>query len=154
MKLDYEGKTYDCDDELSGRDFTGLEFASRPELDFSNKIIYATCFGQESPDQPIFGDKLTGATFIRCNLTNVLVPDGNTLIDCITTRCATQNDGRVWEIDESNTPVRLTSEKHWRILGTSVDPADIPQSKLVLARHETLETKLAEMHAAKEALSQ
>lgn len=152
MNVDYEGVSYECDDELSGRDFNGWEFLSRPEYDFSNKIIYASIFSQEAPDQSIFGDKMTGATFLRCNLTNVFVPDGNTVIDCVTTRAATLNDGRVWELDAGDRPVKLTSEKHWQILGTSIDPADIPAEKLVLAPHETLETKLAELQAAKEAL--
>lgn len=153
MNLVYEGQEYETDDLLSGRDFTGWEFLSRPEYDFKGKVIYATCFAQESPDSPIFDPSLKGVTFLRCNLTNVLVPPDCTVIDCVTTRVETKNDGRVWEVNEQNEPVRLTSEKHWLILGTSIDPADIPSEKLVLAENETLETKLAELQAAKEALS-
>lgn len=150
-KLRYNDVDYDTDDEFSGRDFTGRTLTS---FDLSGRVIYATVFAQEEPDTLIFDALVNGATFIRCNLTNVLMPPGNVLVDCITTRCATMNDGRVWELDEKDKPIRLTAEKHWRIMGASIDPADIPAEKIVLTPHETLETKLAELQAAKEALFQ
>ena len=71
MIINFEGVDYDCDDQLSFKDFTGWEFISRPEYDFDNKIIYASCFSQENPDTDIFGKALTNATFLKCNLDNV-----------------------------------------------------------------------------------
>lgn len=73
MIIVYEGVEYNCDDNLSFRDFTGWDFRDRPEYDFNNKTIYASCFSQEFPDTPIFGDSLENTTFIKCNLDNVLV---------------------------------------------------------------------------------
>ena len=73
MIINFEGVDFECDDELSFRDFTGWDFRDRPEYDFNNKIIYASCFSQEEPDKPIFGDNLVGTTFIKCNLDNVFL---------------------------------------------------------------------------------
>lgn len=144
MKFTYNDTTYETDDALSGRDFTGWEFVSRPEFDFEGKVIYATVFAQEVPDQPIFGDvKLAGTIFIRCNLVNVLVPPAAICIDCTQTRVATQNDGRPWEIDAGGKPVRVTSEKYWKMRGISVDPALIPDQKLVVPSDKMLEEHLA-----------
>lgn len=71
MIFNYEGTDYNIDDELSFRDFTGWDFRDRPEYDFNNKVIYASCFSQEIPDRHIFGENLQGTTFIKCNLDNV-----------------------------------------------------------------------------------
>lgn len=147
MKVTYEGVEYDCDDAFSGRDFTQRTLDA---FDLSGRVIYASCFAQERPDTIVFDASLSAATFIRCNLTNVHVPIGNTLIDCITTRALVQNDGRDWELDDSDRPVRVTSEKYWLQQRTSVDPADIPASKIVLAENETLESRLAAEQATRE----
>lgn len=73
MIINFEGKDYDCDDELSFKDFTGWDFRDRPEYDFNNKVIYASCFSNETPNTPIFGDSLSNTTFIKCNLDNVFL---------------------------------------------------------------------------------
>ncbi len=74
MIITYNGEQIEVDDQLSLRDFTGWDFRDRPEYDFNNKVIYGSCFSQEILDNPIFGMELEGATFIRCNLDNVLIP--------------------------------------------------------------------------------
>lgn len=71
MIIEFEGQQYEVDEELSKKDFTGLEFISRPEYNFDNKIIYNSCFSQETPDTDIFGRALVNTTFILCNLDNV-----------------------------------------------------------------------------------
>lgn len=71
MIITFEGQQYDVDEQLSFKDFTGWEFISRPEYSFDNKVIYASCFSQETPDSDIFGKALNNTTFIACNLDNV-----------------------------------------------------------------------------------
>jgi len=73
MIINFEGVDYDCDDELSFKDFTGWDFRDRPEYDFNNKVIYGSCFAQEELDRDIFGGPLDGTVFIKCNLDNVLI---------------------------------------------------------------------------------
>lgn len=125
------GTQYDLDDALSFRDFTGWRFTARTDVVFAGKVIYASCFSQEEPDTVVFRGALTGTTFIRCNLSNVVVPSGATVIDCIQTRFRVQNDLRDWELAPvTNLPVRVIGEKHWQRLGYSVDPLDIPLTRL------------------------
>jgi hypothetical protein len=130
-KVPYPGLEHlDCDKELSFRDFTNREFYSRPEYDFNNKVIYATCFSNEEPDADIFGN-IKGATFIKCNLSNVLIPDGNTVIDCNITRFKVQNDLNDWIIDETNTPIKPIDFKIFEKLELPLPkPEDIPETKV------------------------
>lgn len=136
----FEDQEYD--EELSFKDFTGWEFLSRPEIDFNNKIIYGSCFSNENPDSEIFSSKTSTATFIKCNLSNVVIPDGNTVIDCIETSFERQNDLRDWEIDEKGEPIAVLNEKYWESVGVSIDPKDIPDVEIVIGKDKTLEDQL------------
>lgn len=130
MIINYNGTNYDADDELSYKDFTGWEFKSRSEYDFNKKIIYASCFCNETPDIEIFNNKTKGATFIKCNLMNVVIPDGNTVIDCLTQQFREQNDREDWVIDKiTKDPIEPINKKQFEQLGISIDPADIPLVK-------------------------
>lgn len=129
MLFIYNGVQYDRDDVLSFRDFTGWEFDSRRAMHFEGKVIYASCFSQETPDRAIFRN-VTGTTFIRCNLSNVFVPVGAIVIDCQRTRFSLRNDLRDWILSDINQPVEPIAKKYWQRLGYSVDPADIPLTRL------------------------
>ena len=130
MKITYLDKEYDADDELSFRDFTGWDFLSRPEYDFSNKIIYASCFLNETPDIEIF-DNTTNATFIKCNLSNVSLPLDCIAIDCIQTRYKVQNDLNDWIIDETNLPLKPIDWDIFTKLNLPIPkPEDIPDVKV------------------------
>lgn len=140
MMINYQGVQYDCDPDLSFKDFTGHDLRDRNDIDFTDKIVYASCFSQETPETKIF-TTLSGATLIKCNLDNVQIPDGATIIDCSQKRFKIQNDLRDWEVDEQNNPVRVINENFWSkgiaasVLSAvvekySVNPADIPAQKL------------------------
>lgn len=130
MKFTYLETEYDIDDELSFKNFTGFEFYSRPEYDFSNKIVYQTCFSQETPDSDIFKD-VRGATFIKCNMDNVLIPDGNTVIDCWQRRYKVQNDLNDWLVDTTDKPTMPIDHKIFTKFGLPIpDPKDIPADKV------------------------
>ena len=130
MNINYNKIDYDVDDQLSFKDFTGWDFNDRPEYDFSNKIIYASCFSNETPDKAIFNLKTENATFIKCNLMNVKVPDTAIVIDCQTQRFKVQNDLEDWIISESDgLPVEPLNKELFDALNISKDPADIPSEK-------------------------
>ncbi len=130
MIINYNGIDYDVDDELSFKDFTGWDFNDRPEYDFSNKIVYASCFSNETPDNAIFNLKTENTTFIKCNLMNVKVPDKSIVIDCQTQRFKVQNDLEDWIISEvDNIPIEPLNKLVFEKLNISTDPADIPPTK-------------------------
>lgn len=49
---------------------------NRPCQELPNDIVvYASDFSQEIPDSIVFRDDLRGVTFIKCNLSNVIIPN-------------------------------------------------------------------------------
>lgn len=123
------GYQYDFDERYSFRNFTGQDLSSREDMD--GLAICGSCFSQEVPDAPTLPPKLTGATFVRCNLDNVKVPDGNTVIDCTTRRFRAQNDGNDWLLDANGDPEKPVNWKLFVKRGLPIpSPADIPAQKV------------------------
>lgn len=119
---------YSYDDKRSFRDWTGCYF---PDVDWSGKVIYASVFSNETPDAHIFPDDMKGVTFIKCNLDNVFIPDGNTVIDCWQKRFKIQNDLNDWLVDENNNPIKPTDYKIFEKFNLPVpSPDKIPISKV------------------------
>lgn len=127
MIINYNGQNYNCSDDYSFKDFTSTVYFRE---NLSNIVIYASCFICEKPDHPLFQGTLTNVTFIKCNLDNVLIPQGAILIDCTQRRFLVQNDLRDWEVDGDNVPIKVINEKFWIQQGFSVNPADIPNKPL------------------------
>ena len=92
---------YEYDEKLSYRDFTNQTVSD--SYDFSGKVIYQSCFSNEQPNSDIFG-KIKGTTFIKCNLDNITIPDGCTVVDCSQKRFKIQSDGNDWLVDENDIP--------------------------------------------------
>ena len=123
MKVIHAGVEYDCSESHSNRDFTGWDFRQRESL--AGLVIFGSCFSQETLRTRIFSVSLV-ATFIACNLDNVLVPAGCVVIDCSRRKFRRQNDGEDWILNASDAPVEPIAKKRYLQLGLSVNPADIP----------------------------
>lgn len=157
MKITYNETVYDCSDEHSFKPYSGREFS---EIDLNDLVIYQTNFTQETPDKPIFNEKMTGVTFVKCNLSNVFIPDGNTIIDCIQTRFKCQKDLNDWEIDDSDKPLRTLNYNIFLKKGLDLpDPKDIPAVEVkepidlikeAEKKKETADTKSIELTPAME----
>ena len=104
LKVELEGVDQEItfDDEYSFKNHAGGNLA---EADLNGKTIYASTFASEQPGTQVFHPEIIGVTFIKCNLDNVVIPDGNTLIECSTKRFKAQDDGYDWIVDENNVPV-------------------------------------------------
>ena len=111
--------------EYSHKDFTGRNLT---ECDFSGvEIICGSCFSQENPDTVVFPDNMAGVTFRNCNLMNVFIPQGNTVINCQTDRFKVQNDLNDWLIDEKNVPLTVVDYIHfYKNKIPHPNPMDIP----------------------------
>jgi hypothetical protein len=97
---EYNGQPIVYDDEFSLKNFSGQSF----EKDLSGLTIFTSNFAQEIPDTQVFSPKMTGATFVNCNLDNVLIPPGNTVIGGTQRRYQAQSDGQDWIVDANNVP--------------------------------------------------
>jgi hypothetical protein len=122
------GVTYECDAAHSQKDYTGWDWNQRDRLD--GLTIEGSCFSQETPNSHIFPADMTGVTFISCNLDNVFIPDGNTVIQCSQKSFEIQNDLEDWIVDENDEPIEPVNKKQFERLGLSTDPADLPDEPL------------------------
>ena len=128
MLLHYNNQDHDYDEQWSFKNFTNLNCPDLPD----GITVYASSFYWEQPDYHTFRDDLKGVTFIKCNLDNIYIPPGNTVIDCHCRRFCCQADGNDWVLDKANKPtIPLMGEKVFKKFGLPVPrPEDIP-SKLV-----------------------
>jgi hypothetical protein len=133
MFLEYKGIQYEPNDAYSDKDMTGWDLSDRTNM--SGTVIHGLCLSNETPDAQVLPPDLTGTTFLLCNLCNVLIPPGNQVIDCQTTRFEVQNDLRDWKLDEDDSPVEPVNVKGDLMQGYSIDPASIPDDFI---RRETV----------------
>lgn len=112
--------------DYSHKDFTNRNLLDRTDLD--GQYIRSSCFSQEKPDTQVFPDSMSGVTFVNCNLDNCIIPDGNEVIDCSTTRYEVQNDLNDWEVDEEGNPLCIMDYLYHYKFGVPLpDPFDIPE---------------------------
>lgn len=121
--------------KYSKKDFTNQSFTKEPAKDFSNSEIIGSNFYQElisgSLTKSIFPVGMTGAIFNRCNLDNVVVPLGNTVLpNCTNRKIRVQKDLEDWVVDNFGNPIEPVNVKKFEKRGISTDPADIPSTKL------------------------
>lgn len=126
MRILFSEGEIECS-EISQQNFTGVAAVSIPD----GAYVYGSCFSQEQLDSAIFRPGMKGVTFRNCNLANVVVPPGNTLIDCDTTRFQVQNDGNDWIIDNANLPVKPMNYRLFEKRGLPMPSSvDIPAKKV------------------------
>jgi len=131
------------DDNYSHKDFTGRELLDK---DLSGITIFGSCFLQEIPDSKIFPDNMTGVTFINCNLDNVFIPAGNETIGCSQRKFKVQNDMIDWILDTDLKPKEPISKEEFIKYGISIDPKDIPKTKMT---ESIIENKIKELSEIK-----
>ena len=161
-------------DKYSFGAFMGQSFRNRPVEEFSDTEIVGSCFYQEDkPDSQVFPPSMTGVTFRRCNLDNVFIPPGNTVVTegedyCCTKRIMVQPptpkakpdkddepDACIdWIVDKANKPVEPMDKKRFIEEGRSLDPKDIPEyhfieETMTKAEYEAMSKANWEAEAAK-----
>lgn len=125
--------------------YHGLSFKSVKAEEFNNTLIKSSCFyqewrkGDEEVVKDIFPDGMTGVVFKNCNLDNVYVPLGNTMIECTNKKVKVQNDWDDWILDESLNPVEPINKEVRQEYGVSIDPNDIPSKELTEEERDAFE---------------
>ena len=120
--------TYEFDDRYSLKDFTTKTLTDKT-ID-PGTVIYGSCFSKETPDFVVFPDDMFGVTLINCNLDNVFIPLGNTVIGGSQRQFKVQNDLEDWVVDGTLKPVEPINKEIFILKGISIDPKDIPETKL------------------------
>jgi len=113
-------------------DFLDQSFVDAPVEEFNNTTIKGSCFYQQYfIDSEIFPIGMTGVTFEDCNLDNVLIPAGNTIIGGCNNKVRIQNDGDDWVVDSNLNPIEPVNMKRRLAKGESIDPVSIPAQFIV-----------------------
>ena len=119
--------------KYSYQNFMNKDFLKIDAKEFNNSEIIGTCFAQEYNEitkKDIFPKGMIGVKFIKCNLDNVVVPEGNTMEECVNKSIQVQNDNDDWVLDEAGNPTEPISKELRIEKGVSIDPKDIPKTKL------------------------
>lgn len=129
MLIRYNDQDIEMNDQHSLQDYTFTNtLINIPD----NVNVYGACFACEMPDTVLFRANMTGVTFYNCNLDNVLIPAGNTVIGGSQRKFRVQNDLNDWELDAQGEPVKPLGAKIFDKFGLPVpSPADIPTDKAV-----------------------
>lgn len=104
MEVQCEGEYYEVDPDYSFKDFTGWDLSNHKDL--NGRIIYGSCFSQETPDRMIFPITMMNVTFVKCNLDNCFIPNGNPVLYCSMNRFKAQEDGKDWEVNILGMPTK------------------------------------------------
>ena len=135
---------YSCRNYMGGK---AAFLKNEPIKELQKGIIIGTCFYQpERPNSDIFPAGMTGVTFKNCNLDNVLVPPGNTIIGGCHRQIKAQNDWSDWILDDVTLePKELVSgEKARRLKAVvSIDAKDIPTKKWTEEQREAFDNTLS-----------
>jgi hypothetical protein len=151
MRCPQPYEEYEYDESLSGKDFTNQDLRQRKDLDFDGATVYASVFSNETPGAEIFRSAAK-ATFIRCNMDNVAIPEGATLIDCTERRFERQNDGNDWLLGEDGLPEKPIDFKYYEKKGLPVpDRSWLPEEKLADGEIADLKALAVEAKASLEA---
>ena len=119
-------------EKYSFGDFLDKQFKDLPASDFNNTTIKGSCFYQQYfVDSDIFPTGMVGVTFENCNLDNVLIPNGNTIVGGCNKKIRVQNDGVDWLLDGALNPVEPVDKKRRLAASESIDPADIPATYIL-----------------------
>lgn len=100
-QVQYNSEIVEYNDDWSFKNFVNQPVPSIP----NGITIYSTSFYFEQPDSEPFPSDMTGVTFVKCNMDNLIIPNGNTLVDCSNVRFQAQDDGRDWIINDNDEPV-------------------------------------------------
>jgi hypothetical protein len=102
MNFNYNDINYDIDESLSFKNFVN-HYVEIP----NNAVIYASSFYHESPQIEYFPETMENVIFIKCNLDNIKIPAGVTLIDCKNELFQVQEDGNDWRLGENLQPIEI-----------------------------------------------
>ena len=128
--------------------YHGVSFKDRPASEFNNTIIRGSCFYQEWVEgdmevvKDIFPDGMTGVVFEKCNLDNVYVASGNTVVKGCNRKLKHQNDLEVWILDDNLKPIKPMDKVYRLLSNVSIDPKNIPKKKLTKKERDDLKNSI------------
>ena len=128
--------------------YHGLSFKNRPASEFNNTTIKGSCFYQdwkegESVVKDIFPDGMVGVEFKNCNIDNLFIPVGNTVVGGTNKKIKEQNDKEDWVLNDSLEPVEpITKEIRLKAkVPMNIDPKKLPKKKFTKGEKDEFDKK-------------
>ena len=110
--------------------------------------IHGLCLSNETPNAQMLPANLTGVTFIACNLDNIFIPPGNTLVNCSNRLFKVQNDGDDWLVDAQHNPIQPLHPQQYLDLGLSILPSALPAKPIGQSIIQQTQAAIANNEAA------
>lgn len=133
-QVEYDREIITFNDKYSGKAFPyhGLSFKKETDLK-PGTVIYASVFYQEWVEgdvmKDIFPATMEGVTFYNCNLDNVYISPGNTVIGGQHRKIQVQNDWDDWILEDNLKPKKPMNKEEREKKNLSIKPNDIPKDK-------------------------
>jgi hypothetical protein len=141
--------------EYSYKDFTNKSLTDTDPKTWNDTEVVGSCFHRCVPKTETFPKGITGVTFTKCNLDNVVVPKECKINGGCHRWIAAQKDGEDWLLDDALNPVEPINKATYIKLGLSTAPLSISSAKLsesvIVSKRKELEDQLAADHAALDA---
>lgn len=145
----------DLNKEYSYKDFTYKDLTKTDPKTWNDTEVIGSCFHQQTPKTVVFPEGITGVTFSKCNLDNVVVPKGCTINGGCHRWIAMQKDLEWWVLDENLNPVEPLNKAVFTKLGISTSPLAISVEKasvpVTVSKRTELEDALNAQKAALDA---
>lgn len=138
----------DLNKEYSYKDFTAKDLTKTDPKTWNDTEVIGSCFHQHTPKTVVFPTGITGVTFTRCNLDNVVVPKECTINGGCHRWIAVQKDGEDWVLDENLNPVEPLNKALFTKLGLSTSAAALPVSEVSVSVTEAKRNQLKAQLAA------
>lgn len=127
-------------EKYSYKDFSDKEFTKEDPVEFNDSEIIGSCFYDEKIRE-VFPKDVRGLILTKCNLDNVILPNGVTVNGGCHRMIQVQNDLEDWIVDEENKPIEPVEKARLIRVGLSVDPKDLPVEKLDTSPYEAKVTQ-------------
>lgn len=115
--------------EYSYKDFTNKSLTDTDPKTWNDTEVVGSCFHHHTPKTVVFPAGITGVTFTRCNLDNVVVPKECTVNGGCHRWIAMQKDKEWWVLDNNLTPIEPLNSALFTKLGLSTSAAALPVSE-------------------------
>lgn len=116
-------------EKYSYKDFLTQTLTDTDPKEWDDTEVVGSCFAKEKPNTKVFPDGIKNVTFKKCNLDNVVVPEGCTIEGGTHKLIEVQNDGEDWILDKDLNPVEPVNKALYTKLGLSTSPAAISAEK-------------------------
>jgi len=116
--------------KYSYKSFKRKSMLNIPAKEFNDSETIGSGFYQDEPFSNVFPPDINGVVFVDCNLDNVNIPAGATVVRGTNKHYKTMNDQEYWIVDKQGNPIEPRDKADFIKCKLSILPGDIPVQPL------------------------